>query len=92
MKKYEDYLNIYKKDISDICKLECKNHSKSKIEYEDLFQEATIKLFEIFQSNKAMFKSYTLKSITNRIKNLYRKENKDLLSKSQSIGLIVWCL
>lgn len=89
---YQDYLNIYKKDISDICKLECKNHSKSKIEYEDLYQEATIKLFDIFQKDKAMFKSYTLKSIKNHIKNLYRSEGKDLLSRSQSIGLIIWGL
>ncbi len=89
---YEDYLNIYKKEIFNICKLECKNHSKSKIEYEDLYQEATIKLFDIFSKDKAMFKSYTLKSIRNHIRDLYRKENKDLLSKSQSIGLIVWGL
>lgn len=87
--KYDDYLNIYKKDISNICVLACKNHSDSKVEYEDLYQEATIKLFDIFQKDKAMFKSYTLKSIDNHISNLYRKDRQDLLSRAKSIGLIV---
>jgi DNA-directed RNA polymerase specialized sigma24 family protein len=88
-KSYEDYLNIYRKDIASICVLACKNHGNSKIEYEDLYQEATIKLFDIFQKGKAVFKSYTLKSIKNHIKKIYRKDRQDLLSRAKSIGLIV---
>ena len=87
--EYEDYLNIYKKDISKICVLACKNHSHSKIEYEDLYQEATIKLLYIFRKNKAMFKSYTLESIENHIKDIFRKEKQDPSSMAKAIGLIL---
>jgi DNA-directed RNA polymerase specialized sigma24 family protein len=88
-RSYEDYLNIYRKDIASICVLACKNHSDSKMEYEDLYQEATIKLFDIFQKGKAVFKSYTLKSIKNHVRDLFRKDRQDLLSRAKSIGLIV---
>jgi hypothetical protein len=79
---FDDYFNIEKTAISKLC-MWFNKHSCYRIEYEDLFSEASLKLFELYQRGKTD-KNYTLTSIKNH---LARYVSKNSLGQEVAVGL-----
>ena len=65
MKSFNDYFNIEKATISKLC-LWFNKRSCYRIEYEDLFSEASLKLFQLYQQGKTD-KNYIMVSIKNHL-------------------------
>jgi len=49
------------------------------IEYEDLYQEAIIRLFELYSGDKPIDVNYSLKAVKHRIIDYIRKNSKDAM-------------
>lgn len=73
MKSFDDYFNIEKVAISKLC-LWFSKRSCYRIEYEDLFSEASLKLFELYQQGKTD-KNYTQVSIKNHLSKYVSKNS-----------------
>ena len=71
---FDDFFNMRKKQISKMC-LEFDKITDYRIEYEDLFQEASLKLFEIYKNNKPLDINFSLKIVRDNLIN-YIKKNK----------------
>jgi len=68
--KFEDYFNIYKKQISNLCISLCTECCNKRIEHDDLFQMASICLLGIFNKNYdgIISERYVLKSVRRYLK------------------------
>ena len=66
MLSFNDYFNTLKKQISKIC-LEFDISTNYRVEYDDLFQEASLKLFQIYKNKKPLDINYSLKAIKNHL-------------------------
>jgi len=75
LKDFEYYFNILKKDISKIC-LGLNKGTGSEIEYKDLFQEASIKLFYLYNGNIPPIKNYLLTAIKHHLIDYIRKNSR----------------
>ena len=73
---FNDYFNTLKKQIVKIC-LEFNKSTDYRIEYDDLFQEASLKLFEIYKERKPLDVNYSLKAVKNHLINYIKKNSKD---------------
>ena len=83
MDSFNDYFNIEKKQIAKLC-LWFTNHTSYRIEYDDLFSEASLKLFELYRAGNTD-KNFTFTSIKNHLIN-YIKANS--VTKEIPKGLI----
>jgi len=75
-------INVYDKKIKTICSRFANQHKQNKIEYDDLYQEAYIKLLQL-DTNKP--EEYILRCIVNHLINYIHKWNNDPLSTAISI-------
>jgi DNA-directed RNA polymerase specialized sigma24 family protein len=84
----EILLYKYRNGISKLCNAFIKSKSPTKMEYEDLFQEAIIKLWELSINNKFDIndKSKVMIAIKNRLIDCFRRFEKDPLSEAISIN------
>jgi len=80
-KSFNDYYNTLKKQIGTIC-LSIEIQTDNNIEYEDLFQEAASKLFELYKNKKSTDVRYSLISVKNHLDNFVR-ETKERIKKSE---------
>jgi len=92
IKKFEDYLNIYKERIACICDSLCIQANNPKIEFEDLFQKSQIFLWRIFEKKivinpKENFDRYILKSIKLGLVNYIERQLKKPLMTAVSIDM-----
>jgi len=71
---FNDYFNTLKKQMAKIC-LGFNRITNYRIEYEDLFQEASLKLFEIYKDKKPLDINFSLKIVRDHLIN-YIKKNK----------------
>ncbi len=76
LESFEHYLNAHKKSIQIICS-GYEAQTTYRIEYEDLYQEAMLKLFELYTNGKPLDINYSLKAIKHRIIDYIRKNSKD---------------
>ena len=83
----EVLLYKYGNSISKLCHALIKKKSPTKMEYDDLYQEASIKLWELSINNKFDInsKSKVMVAIKNRLIDCFRRSEKDPLSKAISI-------
>lgn len=78
LKSFEHYLNANKKIINTIC-LSIDLTTDNRIEYDDLYQEAVLKLFENYVGEKPLNINFTRKCIRNHLINYVKKNIKDKL-------------
>ncbi len=76
-------INEYDRHIKAICRKFTEAHKCYKIEFDDLYQEAYLKLLTMPQDKH---KSYILRSIINHLIDYCRKWNANLLSEAISIN------
>lgn len=83
----DDLLAKYDNDIKILCHKIIKSKSPTKMEFEDLYQEATIKLWQLSNDDKFNInnKSKVMIAIKNRLIDCFRRFEKDPLSKAISI-------
>jgi len=82
---FEEFLESHKRTIEYLCRKYSIKDNTKRIEYDDLYQEACIKLFEIYKSDNDICKRYIKVSIKNCLIDYIRKNNR---LKEVSIGLI----
>ena len=74
----DDWLNIYKKDISKMCLKFC-GKINNNYEYNDLFQQAQIILMDLHNNDNMKGKNYVLTYVKGRLidymRSLSKKEN-----------------
>lgn len=80
-------LDKYGNSITGLCNAFIKSKSPTKMEFEDLYQEATIKLWQLSKDNKFNIdnKSKVMIAIKNRLIDCFRRFEKDPLAKAISI-------
>ena len=76
LKSFEHYLNARKKQVAKMC-LGFDRITDYRIEYDDLFQEASLKLFEIYKNNRPLDINFSLKIIRDHLIDYIRKNNRD---------------
>ncbi len=76
MQSFNDFFNARKKQIAKIC-LEFDKITNHRIEYDDLFQEASLKLFEIYKDKKSLDINYSLRTVKNHLINYIKKNSKE---------------
>jgi RNA polymerase sigma factor (sigma-70 family) len=74
-KTFDDWLNICKVDIARICK-KYSGKINSSYDYDDLFQEASITLWKLFEAGNIKGKNYALTIIERRLIDYIRKVTK----------------
>ena len=84
---FNDYFNTLKKRISKICS-ELDKKTNYKIEYDDLFQEASLKLFELYKNKRPLDINYSLKAIKNHLLDYIKLCKKDAIYDSDSLDEI----
>jgi DNA-directed RNA polymerase specialized sigma24 family protein len=84
---FEHYFNANKKNIQLICSSIC-TRTDHRIEYEDLYQEAILKLLQNYKDNKPLDINYTLRSIINHLKDYLKKNLKGKKGKPISIEMV----
>ena len=84
MQNFNDYFNTLKKQISETCS-ELDKKTNYRIEYEDLFQEASLKLFQIYKNKKPLDINYSLKAIKNHLLDYIKLCKKDILYEAVSL-------
>ena len=84
----EVLLYKYRNSISKLCNAFLKSKSPTKMEYDDLYQEAIIKLWELSLNNKFDInnKSKVMIAIKNKLIDCFRRFERDPLSKAISIN------
>ena len=84
MQSFNDFFNARKKQISEIC-LELDKKTNYRIEYEDLFQEASLKLFQIYKNKRPLDINYSLRAIRNHLLDYIKLCKKDALYGAVSL-------
>jgi DNA-directed RNA polymerase specialized sigma24 family protein len=79
-------LNVYDKPIKTICQRFAQAHKNYKIEYDDLYQEAYLKLIQLDLTKP---KHFILKSVVNHLINYCKKWHKDPLTEAISINDLI---
>jgi len=74
MVSFDDFFNMRKNQIAKMC-IGFNNVTNSHIEYEDLFQEASLKLFEIYEGDKPLDVNFTLKIVRDHLINYVKKNS-----------------
>jgi DNA-directed RNA polymerase specialized sigma24 family protein len=74
-KNFKDYLNVHKRNIQIICS-SIDSTTDYKIEYEDLYQEAILKLLDNYMNGKPTDVNFTKRSIKNHLINYVKKNIK----------------
>ena len=87
MQSFNDFFNARKKQISEICR-ELDKKTNYRIEYDDLFQEASLKLFELYKNKKPLDVNYSLRAIRNHLLNYIKLCQKDAIYDSDSLDEI----
>jgi DNA-directed RNA polymerase specialized sigma24 family protein len=87
IRNFEHYFNANKKNIQLICSAIC-TRTDHRIEYEDLYQESILKLLQNYKGNKPLDINYTLKSITNHLKDYLKKNLKGKKGRPISIEMV----
>jgi len=78
LKTFGDYFNTVKRDIQIICS-SINATSDYRTEYQDLYQEATLKLLEIYKNGKPLDVNYVGKSIKNHLLKYAIKNSRDAI-------------
>ncbi len=69
---FNSYFNTLRKQIKKIC-IKYYRSTNNRIEYDDLFQEASLKLFEIYKEGKPLDINYSLEAVKNCLVNYMLK-------------------
>lgn len=75
MKSFEHYFNTHKRYIQIVC-TSLNTLTDYKIEYEDLYQEATLKLIEMYKNKEPLDINFTRKVTRDHLINYIRKNIK----------------
>lgn len=73
---FDDFLNAYKKIIQGLCEYYCYKDKTNKVEYDDLYQEACLKLFEVYKDIDSYNTNFIKAIIKNHIINYIQKWTK----------------
>ena len=87
MQSFDDLFNARKKQITKIC-LELDKKTNYRIEHDDLFQEASLKLFQIYKNKKPLDINYSLRAIRNHLLNYIKLCQRDAIYDSESLDEI----
>lgn len=79
----EELIKQYRYDINKIIKSYLDKYPNSKLEYDNLYQEATIKLWQLSLKHN-LNSNFVLRCINNAIKDYIRYWNKDMASNADS--------
>ena len=74
-KTFNDYLNTLKNNIQIIC-FGIDARTDNRIEYDDLFQEAVLKLLQIYKNNEPLDVNFSKKRIRDYLIDYVRKTTK----------------
>jgi DNA-directed RNA polymerase specialized sigma24 family protein len=77
-KTFDDYLNTLRKQVRVIC-FSYVAQTTHRIEYGDLYQEAIIRLFELYSSDLPLDVNYSLKAVKHRLVNYIKKNSRDAM-------------
>jgi hypothetical protein len=84
MQSFDDYYNSLKKQICQLC-ANIDEKTNHRIEYEDLFMEAALKLLQIYRSGKPTDVNYSIRAVKNCLLDyVHKNSNEDVIS----IGLM----
>jgi DNA-directed RNA polymerase specialized sigma24 family protein len=75
-KDFNDYFNTLKVKVAEICR-DLDKKTDYNIEYDDLFQEASLKLFKIYTENRPLNINYSLKAVRNSLIDYIRLINRN---------------
>ena len=89
IKTFEDYLNIYKRNIALICDSLCIQVNNPKIEFDELFQKGQIILWRVFENKKANLTNYVTRSIKLGLVNYIERQLKKPLMSAKSLDEIL---
>ena len=87
MQSFDDLFNARKKQITKIC-LELDKKTNYRIEYDDLFQEASLKLFQMYKNKKPLDVNYSLRAIRNHLLDYIKLCQRDAIYDSDSLDEI----
>jgi len=87
LQSFNDFFNARKKQISEICQ-QLDKTTNYRIEYDDLFQEASLKLFHIYKNNKPLDINYSLRAVRNHLLNYIKLCQKDVIYEAFSLDEI----
>ena len=87
MLSFNDYFNTLKKQISRVCS-ELDKKTNYRIEYDDLFQEASLKLFQMYKNKKPLDVNYSLRAVKNHLLNYIKLCQRDIIYDSDSLDEI----
>jgi len=85
---FNDYFNTLKKQIAKICQGLDKT-TNFRIEYDDLFQEASLKLFQIYKDKRPLDINYSLRAVRNHLLNYIKLCQKDLIYEAESLDEVI---
>lgn len=74
MVSFDDFFNMRKNQIAKMC-IGFNDTTNNHIEYEDLFQEASLKLFELYQNKKPLDVNFTLRTVRNHLIDYVKKNS-----------------
>jgi len=87
LQSFDDLFNARKKQITKIC-LELDKKTNYRIEYDDLFQEASLKLFQMYKNKKPLDVNYSLRAIRNHLLDYIKLCQRDAIYDSDSLDEI----
>ena len=85
---YNDYLKEYESTINEVCNYYCNRDNSNRIEFDDLYQEASLKLLEIYKDIEIGKVKLIKKIIKNHLVDYIRNWTKDSIYKAENIGLL----